>query len=212
MTVESAQPNDLQTARAGIAAQGVERSLSALPHLEPEPAPAVVRGLPADEQGTDAQYVPASSTPMLLFLLGTLLLAVSAACWVLPESFEGWCATLPIAGFIISLFGFVAFYSAMVAYLSEPERPSANQFVAWGRLGTGVALTIIGAVAARLVSNQTWAPDEAKVFSTLVMISGPVLCGWAAYGTFVKDPAQRNTGWLMIATAGAVLAILLSWQ
>lgn len=104
------------------------------------------------------------------------------------------------------------FYNGLVAHVIEPVRPAANQFVAWGRLGTGAALTILGTVAVHLVRKGTWAPDEAKVFSILMMISGPVLCGWAAYATFVKDPTQRSTGWLMIATAGAVLAILLSWQ
>ena len=152
---------------------------------------------------------PGSSTPALLFLLGTLLLAAAAACWALPENLEGWRSALPLMGFLSALGGVAAFYFALVAMLTEPEQPAANQFVAWGRLGIGVALTIVGTVAVRLICKATWAPDEAKVFATLTMISGPVLCGWAAYGTFVKDPSQRSTGWLMIATAGTVLAMLL---
>jgi hypothetical protein len=212
MAAEAIEPDEVQASpRRGIAAQGVARSLSSPPRLEPEPAPVIVPGLPADEQqGLGVDQIPASSAPAWLFLLGTLLLATAAACWALPETLEGWRSALPLMGFLSALGGVVTFYFALVAMLSEPEQPAANQFVAWGRLGAGVALTIIGAVALSLIRGETWAPDETKVFAMLTMISGPVLCGWAAYGTFVKDPSQRSTGWLMIATAGAVLAILLA--
>jgi len=169
--------------------------------------------VPADEQHAYARPESLNVLPRVLVISGAALFSASVVAWKhmgLDYPYEGWQRFLPalafLAAFVGVLFVVYGFYLTML----EPQLVSENRFAAWGRFIVGIALTFLGIVGKNiLLARYKVPPPEPLAVAMMCMISGPVLCAWSCYGTFVKDRSQRDTGILMILALAGFLALLL---
>lgn len=181
---------------------------------EPQHDQPPLREVPADEQHAFEHPESLVLFPRLLVVAGAALVCVSIMAWMrmgLDFPYEGWQRFLPAMAFLALLIGGgLVFYGVYLTML-EPPSNSGNRFAAWGRFAVGIAFTAFGILGKSLLVENKKAPPEAIAISMMCLIAGPVLCGWACYGTFVKDRSQRDTGFLMML-ALAIFLVLLLWK
>lgn len=169
--------------------------------------------VPADEQRRHAYARPVSKLPRILVFSGVALLSAAIMSWKhldIDFHYEGWLVYLPAVTFTAAFGGvLILFYGIYLTLMEPPEEEPGDRFAAWNRFSIGLALTLVGLVGKYRIPQLKHIPPEAMAFAVMCMIVGPVLCGWACYGTFVKDRSRRDTGYLMIVAIGAFLAIAL---
>jgi len=171
-----------------------------------------LREVPADEQHAFEQPQALILFPRLLVIAGAILVSGGVMAWMrmgLDYPFEGWQRFLPTLAFLALLVGGGLVFYGIYLTMLEPPTTSSNRFAAWGRFGVGIAFTLIGILGKSLLVENRKSPPEAVAIAMMCLIAGPVLCGWACYGTFVKDRSQRDTGFLMIVALAVFLALLL---
>jgi hypothetical protein len=169
--------------------------------------------VPADEQHAYDRPESLNILPRALVISGATFFSAAVVAWKhmdIDFPYDGWQRFLPTLAFVAALVGVSLVFYGVYLTLLEPPTFSDSRFAAWGRFAAGVSLTFVGVVAKNILyARHRVPPPEPLAVAMMCMISGPVLCAWACYGTFVKDRSQRDTGFLMIAALAGFLALLL---
>lgn len=169
--------------------------------------------VPADEQHAYDRPESLVILPRVLVITGATLVSASVVAWKhmgLDFPYEGWQRFLPAMAFVAALAGVSLVFYGVYLTMLEPPIVSENRFAAWGRFAVGIGLTFVGIFAKNILyARHKIPPPEPLAVAMMCMITGPVLCAWACYGTFVKDRSQRDTGILMILALAGFLALLL---
>lgn len=169
--------------------------------------------VPADEQRRYAPAKPIYVLPRVLVLGGVALIVSAVLSWKhmgIDFPYEGWTKFLPAITFTAAFGGvLVFFYGIYLALLEPPDDEPVDRFAAWGRFALGLGFTVVGLLGKHRLPSLQSAPPEIAALAMMCLIAGPVFCGWACYGTFVKDRSSRDRGILLIAAMASFLAIAL---
>jgi hypothetical protein len=168
--------------------------------------------VPADEQRLYAHARSEAVLPRVLVLGGVALIVSAILSWKHMGDdfpFEGWTKYLPAITFVAAFGGVLLLFYGVYLKLLEPDDEPVDRFAAWGRFFLGLGFTVVGLLGKHNLLHQKSVPPEAAALAIMCLIAGPVLCGWACYGTFVKDRSSRDTGILLMAAMASFLAIAL---